>query len=536
MREIRERGITLIALVITIVVLLILAGITIGAITGDNGIINKTGQAKEDTEIANEKEIIDTSTVEAMGKNKRGNLEEDEFQSAIAKHTDGKVEVTDIGEEFEVYFTETNRYYMVDKDGNIGEAQEVIKDQYPGDITKDENGNDLKGDESEPFEIWCIEDLVEWSENYANYTKNYINLMRTLNFKSSLSYTDGKILECNSIEELKDLLTNTSGNGFTPIYEFLGDFNGNDFEIQNIYINTDEKAALIARAGGWIGNITISGSITSKKDNAGGIVADGEKVELIMEKCINKANVTSLEKAAGGIIANGRSAKIKDSYNYGNITSQAEKRETMDYVSGGAGGIVGAWCVYIENCGNEGKIFSTMSAGGIMGYKYYTFNILNCYNKGIIEGKKYCGGIIGETTAGIVTIYNCYNLGKVYSDLDGGGIVGYVYYTTTANIYNCYNNGNIEGNGSIGGVIGKSAAGTGSYTQFKPIIKNTYSIPDTLKGIGNFTTSDVITTEKDNTNIVDNLNRYINENEDETIDMTNWRKWKLGEDGYPTFE
>ena len=38
-------GITLIALVITIIVLLILAGITIATLTGDNGILTKTNEA-----------------------------------------------------------------------------------------------------------------------------------------------------------------------------------------------------------------------------------------------------------------------------------------------------------------------------------------------------------------------------------------------------------------------------------------------------------------------------------------------------------
>ena len=42
----KERGITLIALITTIIVLLILAGITIGAITGNNGIIGQAQSAK----------------------------------------------------------------------------------------------------------------------------------------------------------------------------------------------------------------------------------------------------------------------------------------------------------------------------------------------------------------------------------------------------------------------------------------------------------------------------------------------------------
>ena len=46
----KEKGITLIALVITIIVLLILAGVTIAMLTGDNGILTKTNQAKINTE------------------------------------------------------------------------------------------------------------------------------------------------------------------------------------------------------------------------------------------------------------------------------------------------------------------------------------------------------------------------------------------------------------------------------------------------------------------------------------------------------
>ena len=46
----REKAITLIALVITIIVLLILAGITIAAVSGDNGILQNAGRAKEETD------------------------------------------------------------------------------------------------------------------------------------------------------------------------------------------------------------------------------------------------------------------------------------------------------------------------------------------------------------------------------------------------------------------------------------------------------------------------------------------------------
>ena len=46
------RGITLIALVVTIVVLLILAGVSISMLTGENGIIRQAQKAKTETELS----------------------------------------------------------------------------------------------------------------------------------------------------------------------------------------------------------------------------------------------------------------------------------------------------------------------------------------------------------------------------------------------------------------------------------------------------------------------------------------------------
>ena len=57
-KEKNSQGITLIALVITIIVLLILAGITIATLTGDNGILSKATTAKESTKKEEGREII----------------------------------------------------------------------------------------------------------------------------------------------------------------------------------------------------------------------------------------------------------------------------------------------------------------------------------------------------------------------------------------------------------------------------------------------------------------------------------------------
>ena len=89
-------GITLIALVITIIVLLILAGLTIAMLTGENGILTQASQAKKETEIAEAKEraqvdIIGWQTKE-MTEGRNGNLNDSVIKSILT----GKEYVKDV--------------------------------------------------------------------------------------------------------------------------------------------------------------------------------------------------------------------------------------------------------------------------------------------------------------------------------------------------------------------------------------------------------------------------------------------------------
>ena len=61
----KEKGITLIALVLTIIVLLILAGVSIAMLTGDNGILTQAQNAKEKTESATIEEQRSLAQIEA---------------------------------------------------------------------------------------------------------------------------------------------------------------------------------------------------------------------------------------------------------------------------------------------------------------------------------------------------------------------------------------------------------------------------------------------------------------------------------------
>ena len=75
MKKIKEKsGITLIALVITIIVLLILASVSIAMLTGNNGILTQAKNAKEATEKAAEKENNDLLEIEMRANNSIANI------------------------------------------------------------------------------------------------------------------------------------------------------------------------------------------------------------------------------------------------------------------------------------------------------------------------------------------------------------------------------------------------------------------------------------------------------------------------------
>lgn len=60
-----EKGITLVALVVTIIVLLILAGVSLSLVAGGNGIINKAATAQDKTLDSSAKEQVELKLAEA---------------------------------------------------------------------------------------------------------------------------------------------------------------------------------------------------------------------------------------------------------------------------------------------------------------------------------------------------------------------------------------------------------------------------------------------------------------------------------------
>lgn len=82
----KQTGITLIALVITIIVLLILAGVSIATLTGENGILNRASTAKEKMGIAEIIERAQTDILEKQAENNSKDITQKQLRTVLDKY------------------------------------------------------------------------------------------------------------------------------------------------------------------------------------------------------------------------------------------------------------------------------------------------------------------------------------------------------------------------------------------------------------------------------------------------------------------
>ena len=117
----QEKAITLIALVVTIIVLLILAGISISMLTGENGILNRASEAKESTETAQTEELVKLSIIDAISRG-LGSLTDANLKTALDNNIGaGKYEIS--GNETNGWIVKVNgKEYKIDSTGKIGET------------------------------------------------------------------------------------------------------------------------------------------------------------------------------------------------------------------------------------------------------------------------------------------------------------------------------------------------------------------------------------------------------------------------------
>ena len=123
------KGITLIALVITIIVLLILAGVTIATLTGENGILNQAGKAKDKT---TEAESIERVQVEVAGSyGLDGTIDKDQLNKNLGNIAGLKIGESNFGgenivKELPVTVTLNGYDIVINANGGVEKIPEII--------------------------------------------------------------------------------------------------------------------------------------------------------------------------------------------------------------------------------------------------------------------------------------------------------------------------------------------------------------------------------------------------------------------------
>ena len=277
-----------------------------------------------------------------------------------------------------------------------------------------------------------------------------------------------------------------SGEGFVPIQNFNGIFNGQGYNISDLVINrpTETQMGLFGLSNVYmeIKNVGIlNGNVSGK--SSGGLASDiesgfvdnsfyegvvyctdgncGGLIGYTGEVDVNNSHVVvtiigvkiSGANSIGGLIGfNGKN--IYNSYAIATITGD------LGYNIGGLvgynyGKIYNSYSIVIIDSGNE-------YVGGLVGW-INSGSVYNSYAIGTINGTKWISGFVGGNYNGLIV--NSYSISNVTGVDIVGGFIG-ESYGTSANITNSFANSNVIGTSNVGGFASQSYDGatcTNSY-------------------------------------------------------------------------
>ena len=191
-------------------------------------------------------------------------------------------------------------------------------------------------------------------------------------------------------------LTANGGRGWEPIGTpddgFTGRFNGQGYEIRDVFMNRPDEdyVGLFAHIS-WIRYI----------DNVGVV----ENVGLVNAEVSASAEVGTLVGHNAGIVNN--------SYSSGSVTGDSR-----------VGGLVGWNQATLSNSRSSCSVTGSTRVGGLTGDNwYYRGTVSNSYSSGSVTGSTRVGGLVGMNYYGNVT--HSYSTGSVIGSTHVGGLVGY---------------------------------------------------------------------------------------------------------------
>ncbi len=249
----KEEAITLIALVITIIILLILAGVSIAMLTGNNGILIQSKLAKENTTKAAQKENEDLIELEMIANNSIAN---------IPNLKEGMIPVK--------WDTSRNTWVVADKNntGNDWYDYSTSSKKWANVVTVKENCSDgktrtdyLSAGVGTPIPEDDITTMFVWIPRYSYYVKSgyHENANGTGEFAIKfLVGTSDRIVDAP--EEQEKAIRTSDTNGET---------NGGKYVVHPAFTaDTDLGGTGSELSGIWVGKFE-SSNVESPKNNEG---------------------------------------------------------------------------------------------------------------------------------------------------------------------------------------------------------------------------------------------------------------------------
>lgn len=257
-----------------------------------------------------------------------------------------------------------------------------------------------------------------------------------------------------------DMTEYNNGEGWEPIQDFNGVFNGRGYTISNLKINRPTKSNV-----GLFGNIQGDAKISNVNFTDVSIIG-GEYTGTLAGYCsgtvtnvhIKGGSITGMRSSAGAIAGAYGISKMSNCTVKANVDGDSE-----------VGGIIGTlYSGIINRVSYEGNVTATSDVGGLIGLvrvSTASTEISECVARAAVNGKNNLGGFIGEiemTSNNTINVLNSYAIGSIETgESNIGGMFGYIYAaqgTPTIRLENLYADVSVVVKGATsGGFIGNSA-------------------------------------------------------------------------------
>ena len=159
-----EKGITLVALVVTIIVLIILAGVSIAMLVGETGIVTQTQIVAQDTEIKGDEEKIRLAMVAAQIANNGDIALKGDIEIALLENGTKSIVVDNEDGTRNIIFLDSRKIYKINNDGSIENTNSDFDSIYVAPASQDDARNEGVigiGTDGQPVDMdlwnWCYD-------------------------------------------------------------------------------------------------------------------------------------------------------------------------------------------------------------------------------------------------------------------------------------------------------------------------------------------------------------------------------------------